>query len=118
MISSIRRMFARIHRMFTRPADEYRFPDGKRCKQANLDTVFHPQTDDDELPCIEVGGVLVYAYLDPDSGTVRVSVDLDTAADRLVRPDGTVPLRVEVQDTLVLDDRRRRSPAARRPQPS
>lgn len=29
---------------------------------------------------------------------------LDSAEDRLVRPDGTVPLRVEVGDTVVLDD--------------
>ncbi|MFD7409393.1 hypothetical protein ACFV7R_43760 [Streptomyces sp. NPDC059866] len=33
-----------------------------------------------------------------------MSVHLDSAADWLVRPDGTVPLRVKVEDTVVLDD--------------
>jgi hypothetical protein len=83
---------------------DYRFPDEDASEQANRDVVFHPQTDDNDLPCVEVDGVLVFAYLDHDAGAVRVSVHLDTAEDRLVRPDGTVPLRVEVEDAVVLDD--------------
>ena len=83
---------------------DYRFPDEDVSEQANRDATFHPQADDNDLPCIEVDGVLVFAYLDHEAGAVRVSVHLDTAEDRLVRPDGTVPLRVEVEDTTVLDD--------------
>ncbi|GAA2429740.1 hypothetical protein GCM10010433_32510 [Streptomyces pulveraceus] len=45
--------------------------------------------------------MLVFVYLNPDSGAVQVSVDLETA--EIVRPDGTVPLRVAVQDTVLLD---------------
>ncbi|MFE4821600.1 hypothetical protein ACFRFU_35195 [Streptomyces sp. NPDC056704] len=33
-----------------------------------------------------------------------MSIHLDSAPDRLVRPDGAVPLRVKVEDTVVLDD--------------
>ncbi|WP_431983820.1 hypothetical protein [Streptomyces qinglanensis] len=44
-----------------------------------------------------------FAYLSPETGALRVSVDLDSAASQLVRPDCTVPLRVDVQDTVVLD---------------
>jgi len=33
-----------------------------------------------------------------------VSIHVDNAPDHLVRPDGTVPLRVEVEDAIVLDD--------------
>ncbi|MER5556223.1 hypothetical protein ABT001_31935 [Streptomyces sp. NPDC002793] len=37
----------------------YCFPDRGECEQANRDAPFHPQTEDDDLPCIEVNGVLV-----------------------------------------------------------
>ncbi|MFD7661265.1 hypothetical protein [Streptomyces sp. NPDC059788] len=83
---------------------DYRFPDEGASEQANRDAIFHPQTDDNDLPCLEIDGVLVFAYLDYEAGAVRVSVHGDSAEDRLVRPDGTVPLRVEVEDTVVLDD--------------
>nr|WP_239085447.1 hypothetical protein [Streptomyces halstedii] len=83
---------------------DYRFPDEDASEQANRGATFHPQTDDNDLPWVEVDGVLVFAYLDTDAGAVRVSVHLDSAEDRLVRPDGTVPLRVEVEDAVVLDD--------------
>ncbi|MGW0881304.1 hypothetical protein [Streptomyces sp. NPDC002671] len=83
---------------------DYRFPDEEASEQANRGAIFHPQTDDNDLPCVEVDGVLVFAYLDHEAGAVRVSVHLDSAEDRLVRPDGTVPLRVEVEDAVVLDD--------------
>ncbi|MFE4756032.1 hypothetical protein ACFRIB_38375 [Streptomyces mirabilis] len=45
---------------------------------------------------MEIDGVLVFAYLDHELGAVQVSVHLDSAPDKLMRPDGTVPLRVEV----------------------
>jgi hypothetical protein len=83
---------------------DYRFPDENASEQANLEAVFNPQTDSNDLPCTEIDGVLVFTYLDHQAGALQVSIYLDTAADRLVRPDGTVPLRVEVGDTVVLDD--------------
>ncbi|MFE9769782.1 hypothetical protein ACFYPC_35560 [Streptomyces sp. NPDC005808] len=81
----------------------FRFPGGEFCAQANSAAVFHPMTgpDDDGLPCIEVGGVLVFAYLDPDMQAVRVSVHLDTTVEQLVRGDSTVPLHVKVEDATV-----------------
>ncbi|MEU7318339.1 hypothetical protein [Streptomyces sp. NPDC007083] len=91
---------------------DYRFPDKDASEQANRDATFHPQTDDNDLPCVEVDGVLVFAYLDHGAGVVRVSVHLDSAEDRLVRPDGTVPLHVEVEDDVVLDDSAEGTPQA------
>jgi hypothetical protein len=79
----------------------YQFPDAAACTQANRAAVFHPGTRG--LPCLEIDGILVFAYLDHQAGTVRVTIHLDSAAQRLVRPDGTVPLRVGVEDALVFD---------------
>ncbi|WP_432040846.1 hypothetical protein [Streptomyces chartreusis] len=50
--------------------------------------------DSTTLPCIEIAGVQVYAYI--RDGRVCVSVDLETAEAELVRSDGTVPLTVDV----------------------
>ncbi len=83
---------------------DYRFPEAQACERANRDALFHPQTDGNDLPCTEVDGVLVFTYLDQGRSAVCVSVHLDNPSDRLVRPDGTVPLRIEVEDTVVLDD--------------
>ncbi|MEU6511035.1 hypothetical protein [Streptomyces sp. NPDC046942] len=78
-------------------------PDPQACAQANSAAVFHPQEgpDDEGLPCIEIAGILVFAYLDADREAVRVSVHLDTTDQRLVRADGTVPIQVEVEDDTV-----------------
>ncbi|MDT0307237.1 hypothetical protein RM780_09705 [Streptomyces sp. DSM 44917] len=86
-----------------RPPDRT-FPGEKECEQANRTAVFHPMVEDEGVPCIEVGGVLVFTCLDHLSGAFLVHIDLDTADDRLVRPDATVPLRIEVQGDTVLDD--------------
>ncbi|WP_081241580.1 hypothetical protein [Streptomyces viridosporus] len=77
--------------------------DDTACAQANSAAVFHPMTgpDDEGLPCIELAGILVFAYLDTDMRAVRVSVHLDTAHERLARADGTVPPQVEVEDATV-----------------
>ena len=77
--------------------------DDAACAQANSAAVFHPMAhpDDEGLPCIELAGILVFAYLDTDMRAVRVSVHLDTADQQLVRPDHTVPLQVEVEDATV-----------------
>ncbi|MET8983257.1 hypothetical protein ABZX85_47600 [Streptomyces sp. NPDC004539] len=83
---------------------DFHFPDEDASEQANRDATFHPQTDDNDLPCVEVDGVLVFTYLDHEAGAVRVSVGRDLAQDRLVRPDGTIPLRVDVDGAALLDD--------------
>ncbi|MFM9499754.1 hypothetical protein ACKI1Q_39970 [Streptomyces galilaeus] len=82
---------------------DFRFPEADACERANRGAVFHPGTLGG-LPCMEVDGVLVFTYLDHELGAVRVSIHLDSAPDRLVRSDGTVPLCVKVEDTVVLDD--------------
>lgn len=81
----------------------FHFPGEEFCATANSTAVFHPMTgpDDDGLPCMEVGGVLVFAYLDADLQAVRVSVDLDTTVEQLVRGDSTVPVHVEVGNATV-----------------
>ena len=86
---------------------DYHFPGAAECEQLNRAAVFYPQDDrDDTLPCIEVGGVQVYVYLDTTLRAVRVSVDLEGTARCLARPDyhRTVGLRVEVGERVVLDD--------------
>ncbi|OEJ23003.1 hypothetical protein AR457_38030 [Streptomyces agglomeratus] len=59
---------------------------------------------EDTLPALEMGGVLVFVYLDSDSTELRVSVDLDTVDQRLVRhddPDETVPMHITFQGDTV-----------------
>jgi hypothetical protein len=79
--------------------------DAEACAEANSSAIFHPQEsrDDEGLPCIEIAGILVFAYLDADRGAVRVSVHLDTANEQLLR-DGTVPMQVEIEDATVFDN--------------
>ncbi|WP_128380278.1 hypothetical protein [Streptomyces cavernae] len=80
--------------------------DAEACAAANSSAVFHPMEgpDDEGLPCIEIAGILVFAYLDADRGAVRVSVHLDTTDEQLIRADGTVPLQVEIEDATVFDN--------------
>ena len=80
--------------------------DAEACAEANSSAVFHPQAhpDDEGLPCIEIAGILVFAYLDADRGAVRVSVHLNTIAEQLVRADGTVPVQVEIEDATGFDN--------------
>ncbi|MBT2393574.1 hypothetical protein J7E87_30220 [Streptomyces sp. ISL-1] len=82
---------------------DFRFPEAGACARAHRDAVFYPGTHGD-LPCVSVDDILVFAYLDHELGAFRVSIHLDSAPEHLVRPDGTVPLRVVVEDTVVLDD--------------
>ncbi|MGW7196148.1 hypothetical protein [Streptomyces chryseus] len=80
------------------------FPDAVTAEGLNCGAVFYA-ADDDGPASIEVAGVLVFGYLDAKDGVVRVSVHTDSADPKhVVRPDGTVPLRVIVEDTVVLDD--------------
>ncbi|MWA07654.1 hypothetical protein [Streptomyces sp. BA2] len=79
--------------------------DAESCAEANSSAVFHPQEspDDEGLPCIEIAGILVFAYLDADLRKARVSVHLDTTHEQFVRADGTVPIQVEIEDATVFD---------------
>lgn len=83
----------------------FRFPDEEVCAEVNSSALFHPMAgpDDEGLPCIEVAGVLVFAYLDADMQAVRVSVHLDTTDEPLIRSDATVPLHVEVGSSTVFN---------------
>jgi hypothetical protein len=80
--------------------------DAEDCAEANSAALFHPQEgpDDEGLPCIEIAGILVFAYLDADRKAVRVSVHLDTTDEQLVRADGTVPMQVEIEDATVFSN--------------
>ncbi|MGP4014160.1 hypothetical protein [Streptomyces sp. 4N124] len=80
--------------------------DAEECAEANSAAVFHAMRgpDDEGLPCMEIAGILVFAYLDADRGAVRISVHLDTTDEQLVRADGTVPLLVEIEDATVFDN--------------
>ncbi|MEU8952022.1 hypothetical protein [Streptomyces sp. NPDC048489] len=91
------------------------FPGPELCAWMNSAARFHSMTgpDDVGLPCIEIGGVLVFAYLDPGMKAVRVSVCLDTTAEQLVRGDATVPVHIQIGDTTVFS-----APAGRVPQRS
>jgi hypothetical protein len=71
-----------------------------RAAPANLDAQHTAVGPAERYPSVMVGGVLVLAYLD-DTATLHVSIDLDDTADWLLRPDGTVPLRVCVVSTAV-----------------
>ncbi|MFI2906689.1 hypothetical protein ACG2OD_00245 [Streptomyces sp. PDY-4] len=86
------------------------FPDDVTAEALNRRAVFYA-ADDDGPSCSEVAGVLVFGYLDAKDGVVRVSVHTDSAdPEHVVRPDGTVPLRVVVDDTVVFDDSNHHAP--------
>ncbi|MGA5606004.1 hypothetical protein ACPCUF_34165 [Streptomyces griseoincarnatus] len=99
----------------TLPApDSLRFPDEDGCAKVNSAAVFHSMAgpDDEGLPCIEIAGALVFAYLDADIQAVRVSVHLDTTDELLVQPGQTVPLHVEVEESTVFSGGATPAPAA------
>jgi hypothetical protein len=81
-------------------SDRYWREDG-----ANRAAKLHPQTTPDGKPAIEVGGVLVFAYL--KDGLLRVSVDLDTVDPKWMtgpEGEGRVPMRICVQGATVFED--------------
>ncbi|WP_427168781.1 hypothetical protein ACQF4J_46965 (plasmid) [Streptomyces sp. C1-1] len=80
--------------------------DAEECAEAHSAAVFHAMRgpDDEGLPCMEIAGILVFAYLDADREAVRVSVHLDTTDEQLVRADGTVPMQVEIETATVFDN--------------
>jgi hypothetical protein len=85
----------------------YRFPDEESCRRSNRAATFSPMTEDGARQCVEVAGIQLYGYLDHHTGAVRVSIDLDTVAPALARPNGTVPLLVECGHTVLFADTER-----------
>lgn len=83
---------------------DYQFPSEKECERANRAATFHPISDEETLPCVEVAGIQVYTHLDPTTQAVRVSTHLDTTDAALLRPDATVPLCVMCGDDVLSED--------------
>jgi hypothetical protein len=54
--------------------------------------------DGPDYPCIEIGGVMVFAYVDPQRG-LRISVHLDEAQAPLLHDGRLVPLEFDVIGT-------------------
>jgi hypothetical protein len=100
------------------PSTPYRFPDDDACDQANRTATYHPAIDPDAVPAITVFGVMVGLWADAQDGTIVVSIDLDTAADEVTRPDDTVPLRVEIHGRSIFDDSDMHRTADDHPPPS
>jgi|GEM_PF-6371602 len=61
---------------------------------------FLPMTLPETLPCLEVAGVQVHAYID-QRGTFRLSVHLDTTDPELITPRDTVPIQFAISGDLV-----------------
>jgi len=76
----------------------HQFPDTAWCEQVNRSAVSRAIADPHSgtLRGVEVGGVLVLTQLDPCMRAVAVWILTDGADDRIVQPDGTVPLYVDV----------------------
>src|SRR5262249_15228277 len=67
-----------------------------RAATANLGAVFHPATFDAAYPAIQVGGVMVFVYVQAD-GVVQVSLDLDEVQPWLIRGgQHLVPIQVSI----------------------
>jgi len=68
----------------------------------NAAAKFHPAHNEDELPAIEVAGVLVFVYMDT-SGALRVTVDTETAdAAQFIGTD-EIPIRIKVNEDVAYD---------------
>jgi hypothetical protein len=65
----------------------------------NRAAVFARMRGEDERPAVEVAGALVFAYV--RDGTLRVSIDLDTADELAQGPQRLVPVTVTVQGHVV-----------------
>lgn len=68
--------------------------DEKWAGELNAAARFLPSEGDGVLPCIEVGGIQVYAYF--ADGELRVSVHYDEAYPEVLTEAGTVPTRVSI----------------------
>ncbi|MFD3463811.1 hypothetical protein ACFWVM_29195 [Nocardia fluminea] len=67
-------------------------------RRMNEAAQLHPAVDG--YPALEVGGVLVFAYVD-QQGTLRVSIDLDTVDSAITSTHETVPMQIAVQGEQV-----------------
>jgi hypothetical protein len=70
----------------------------------NRAATFHPSRNDDELPAIEIGGVLVFAYVDA-AGTVRVTVDTESPDPDVFGEGLPIEVRLNVNNDTVFDQR-------------
>lgn len=74
-------------------------------RRANERASFLPMTTDDEKPCVQVAGALVFAYV--ENGALVVSVDLETAESGTYAKYGPdrdlVPVRVNVGSDPVFE---------------
>ncbi|WP_190094632.1 hypothetical protein [Streptomyces melanogenes] len=63
----------------------------------------HPHRKDrSTLPCLETGGMQVYAYWKRGEGlTVSVHLDTGDVPNDLISPDGTIPIRITVNSECV-----------------
>lgn len=72
-------------------------------REVNENVSFLPAINEDEKPCMQVAGALVFAYV--RDGALVVSVDLETAASgtfAMYGPDGDcVPVEIHVGTDLV-----------------
>ncbi|GAA4259930.1 hypothetical protein [Dactylosporangium darangshiense] len=69
---------------------------------SNATAQFVPASFDAPYPAIQVAGTWVFAYVDRN-GTLRIAAHLEQTERWLQRPDGTVPMRVSIQDTVVFE---------------
>ncbi|GGS85134.1 hypothetical protein GCM10010156_49680 [Planobispora rosea] len=74
------------------------------CAAAHRSASFLSAIDPETLPAVSVAGALTFAYLDPETRAVCVSVDLDSTWSELIRADGTAPLRITVGGMTLFDD--------------
>jgi hypothetical protein len=77
-------------------------------RRINRAATFLPMTDGDTLPCLEPGGVQVYAYF--SDGRLTISAHYDTASR--FQSAGTVPTEVFIGGVRVYDSGEWQSAAA------
>ncbi|MCC9309902.1 hypothetical protein LN042_22990 [Kitasatospora sp. RB6PN24] len=72
-------------------------------RRIHRSATFHPYDpgEPSSLPALEIGAVLVFAYLDEEDGHLRISVHEDEADPALLGPDGRVPIHVTVEGETV-----------------
>lgn len=75
--------------------------------------IFHSGSGPGTHPCMDISGVLVFAYIDAASATLTVSLDIDDASPELLDASGLVPLRIDIQGRTIF-----RAPVKSRPDPS
>ena len=78
------------------------FPE-KLHRRVHSGATFHPYQpgEPSSLPAVEIGQVLVFAYLDEEDGHLRISVHEDEADPALLGPDGRVPIHVTAEGKTV-----------------